>query len=502
LASNTIARTGTFSLTVNPADLDGNLQSVQLFENDVAIGNLPLSSSTTNRTDLPAGNYSYYARTVDTGGLSAQSSTVSFTVANPVVSVAAQAPTNVAIEGSTTPGVFRFVRDGGNGDLVVNYEVLATSTASAGTDYTALTGSVTIASGAKAFAIVNVLGAADNLIESNETVAVRLLSGSGYAVSDTANQATVTIQDVKPPVVTIVNGNNQTGPANAFLAEPFEVLVTDGNTNLPLANKSVTFTVQTGSGVLSSATSGAPLAESLTVQTDANGQALAYYQQGTQGGKLSQISVYAGQDPSQNITLHSTTNFLVAHWTMEKSFGAAVTDLSGSGNSAVISNDTYAFWRMGYVGRGIGIIAVLYTGQTGLLVANTNNRVLPVTGQPFSFAFWFRANQLNSGTLYALGCNESYEQSGFRLGIDTGSYFGGNALQFWTHESGGTIFMRPAIISAERWYHVAVTYNGTTAKVYLDGVLRATQNGILKSNTNDIRFGAGIGGKHNCFGSA
>src|SRR5690606_26494994 len=47
-------------------------------------------------------------------------------------------------------------------------------------------------------------------------------------------------------------------------------------------------------------------------------------------------------------------------------------------------------------------------------------------------------------------------------------------------------------ITANRWYHIAVTFNGTQATLYVDGVQRTTISGFPSPTTNtfDMRLGA------------
>jgi hypothetical protein len=97
-------------------------------------------------------------------------------------------------------GVFTVSLDGGKvaptGGIDVTYEVDATSTASSGSDYTALSGTLTIAAGAGSETItVDVWG--DNIVESDETVIVNLLTENhvGTTIHITNNTDTVTIYD-------------------------------------------------------------------------------------------------------------------------------------------------------------------------------------------------------------------------------------------------------------------------------------------------------------------
>jgi hypothetical protein len=89
--------------------------------------------------------------------------------------------------------------EAGSGGLTVNYSVSNASTATAGSDYTALSGSVVIPEG-ETSATVSVEVINDDEIEATETVIVNLLSEDAYNVGN-PSEATVNItsDDVPPP---------------------------------------------------------------------------------------------------------------------------------------------------------------------------------------------------------------------------------------------------------------------------------------------------------------
>ncbi len=120
----------------------------------------------------------------------------------PAVSARADVPTTskptvtlVAMDASASesagnPGAFTFTRTGGDSSqpLVVKYTVSGTATN--GTDYPALGGSVTIAAGAPS-AVVNIMPTDDSLVESSETVTLTLATDATYALgSSTFGTAT------------------------------------------------------------------------------------------------------------------------------------------------------------------------------------------------------------------------------------------------------------------------------------------------------------------------
>jgi len=97
------------------------------------------------------------------------------------------------------------------------------------------------------------------------------------------------------PLLTIVSGNNQTGIAGQFNAQPFVVSVTKASGAPPLANAPVIFAVESGGGKLALTNAdNLTLSDTLNLRTDANGTAQVYFQQPSASGVVSTIKVSAG----------------------------------------------------------------------------------------------------------------------------------------------------------------------------------------------------------------
>jgi hypothetical protein len=121
----------------------------------------------------------------------------------PSVTIAATTPN--ATEAGPTNGIFTVTRTGGTAaSLTVNYTVGGTATS--GSDYTALTGSVTVPVSAASATII-VAPVNDTLVEPDETVIATLSAAAAYTVGSPSN-ATVTIvsDDVNTNLPTVTIG--------------------------------------------------------------------------------------------------------------------------------------------------------------------------------------------------------------------------------------------------------------------------------------------------------
>src|SRR6185437_9486504 len=104
-----------------------------------------------------------------------------------------------------TPGYVTFSRTGGDVSSALSVTYTVGGTATSGTDYTALSGSISIPAG-QSSANVDITALPDNLVESDETVTLEIVPTSTYLLPGNANSATsvVTISD-DPATISVAN---------------------------------------------------------------------------------------------------------------------------------------------------------------------------------------------------------------------------------------------------------------------------------------------------------
>jgi hypothetical protein len=141
------------------------------------------------------------------------------------------------------------------GGITLTYTVAGTATA--GTDYTALSGSVTVAAG-ETSATIDVTPILDSVHDPNETVKVTLNAGAGYQLG--ARTATLNIADQLPNTFTEITGtDNPFAGLNAYQRPSFTDYDGDGDLDAFIAdiktqsvsfweNDGGTFTEVTGTG--------------------------------------------------------------------------------------------------------------------------------------------------------------------------------------------------------------------------------------------------------------
>jgi uncharacterized repeat protein (TIGR01451 family) len=176
-------------------------------------------------------------------------------LATPVLSVVAEPTT--ATEADSKAGIFRVTRVA-NTSTAQTFRYTLSGTAANGVDYANLTGTATIEAGQTSIEI-KVIPVDDTVFELNETVSLKLGSGTGYTVDLALANATVTIldNDVDQPTVSPVGtpGNDDlfAKPGSPFDGQNDIVFTGAGDDTVDLVTVSASPTagnnrINTGSG--------------------------------------------------------------------------------------------------------------------------------------------------------------------------------------------------------------------------------------------------------------
>ena len=206
-------------VNLNSSAFDAYLQIIN--ESTGAVVTYNDDTNGTNNSELtftPQSGVNYLVRVTSYGSGSTGAYSLSTTSTSPTnVSItASDSSAAETISGQTAnPGQFTITRTGSTSNaLTVNYTVAGTATK--GTDYSNLTGSLTIPAGSTTATLpVNVID--DSAVEGSETSVVSLSSSSAYTLGSTSS-ATVTITD--NDVAPINMGVNQTVSGSLSTTDP------------------------------------------------------------------------------------------------------------------------------------------------------------------------------------------------------------------------------------------------------------------------------------------
>jgi hypothetical protein len=158
--------------------------------------------------------------------------------------------------------------------------------------------------------------------------------------------------------------------------------------------------------------------------------------------------------------------------TVDNKTGVSASDASISNSGGTISFDsTYKAWTFG------GTTSRTDTFTSPISTSINGNAIL-------SASMWFKVDVNNAGALFSIsvsaGEGTSYQSFGVRM--DTGSTY---QLSFYFWDSDTRYSVPGNAITTNLWYHMVVTYDGASRKLYLNGENRP-QTSSLGDITQDL----------------
>ena len=187
---------------------------------------------------------------------------------------------------------------------------------------------------------------------------------------------------------------------------------------------------------------------------------------------------------------------LVGHWKLDEASGTTATDSSLNANDGTHNSGV----TVGQTGPYSGILAVDYDGSNNFTDVAYGGNWNPVENE-FSLATWVRIDAGgdthgmvvwgSNSTPYALLTNSS-NQVELRTNWGTVS---GESGEF-THNSTGTL-------TVGQWHHVAVTYDGSTTRFYIDGTEDSTSSATVTigTTTDKLQLGGDDGSVYDLTGA-
>lgn len=187
---------------------------------------------------------------------------------------------------------------------------------------------------------------------------------------------------------------------------------------------------------------------------------------------------------------------LTGYWQLDEGEGASAGEATGKASALVLSNTS---WTVGRIGPGALLFngAPASAGGSRAWVSNTNYRVLPPAGQPFSVSLWFKPGALTIGARGIVG-NET-NSTGWRVALQTP---GPGTNDFVFTSAGGSLSVTGrTLLLPGQWHQLTVTHDGAAGSIYLDSRLVGRGNGSLTSHDGPVFFGGGVGGFDSFLGS-
>ena len=376
----------------------------------------------------------------------------------------------------TANATFALTLSAASGRAVSASYATANGSATAGSDYTAASGTVSFAAGATTATVtVPVIG--DTVMELDETFLVVLSAPVNATLARTQATGTI-VNDEGMPALTVADAAVTEGNSGT-------VNLTFTATMSAASINPVSVSYATGGGTATAGTDYTAATGTLTIPGGATSGTIVVVVTGDTTSEPAETFTLTLSNPV-NATLARTaatgtinnddgTTGLVAAYSFNEGAGTTTADSSGNALTGAISGATWAAGRTGN--------ALSFDGVNDWVTVNDAN-VLDVTRVTLSA--WVRPTvntpwttvimkEVAGGLSYALYANDDASRpAGFVLisGLD--------------RVATGT-----AVVPTNAWTHLAYTYDGANMRMYVNGTLVRTvaRTGNITTSTSPLRIG-------------
>jgi len=177
-----------------------------------------------------------------------------------------------------------------------------------------------------------------------------------------------------------------------------------------------------------------------------------------------------------NFSVGQFNNGLVAHYI----FSGDASDVSGKGNNGTVNGATPTTDRFANSNK-----AFFFDGVNDWVDMTAHN--LPVSGaNPKTISIWIKNENPNEHSRHpvVIGTQPPPDQTIFALWHRPLSHAGNG----WHLEGGNENLVSGVGYNSALWRHHVITYNGTIATYYIDGVLKASEAKTLNTQTGQLRI--------------
>ena len=184
-------------------------------------------------------------------------------------------------------------------------------------------------------------------------------------------------------------------------------------------------------------------------------------------GMVDSVKIYNRALSEAEVRYHYNHGGPVAHWDMDEGSGAKINDKSGNGNDGTLVNGPT--WTQGKYGS-----ALSFDGVDDYVDAG-NQQNLQITG-PITITAWVKTSNVTSYNGIVTKYYAENGKRGFALEFNPFNPTGGGLRFIISRDGTSTSIVSTNEVSINEWEHIAATYDGSTMKLYVDGILKSNAN--------------------------
>jgi hypothetical protein len=272
---------------------------------------------------------------------------------------------------------------------------------------------------------------------------------------------------------------NQTSAANTYRVDAATSYPTDGTTWMHLA---ATYDGATIRIYVNGELDGSAPAV-FTIATNALSLGIGCQSDGTTPfqGAMDDARIYRRALSGDEIRALVVTDPLVGNWRMEENGGTVLADSSAYGNDGALSGDPA--WVPGVVGLALQLDG---GGDYALVPDDVSLDI----ADAITMAAWIRPDAV--GTQYLVKKATNGGQDGYELALSS------SGLPFvrFNQTSASNTYRVDAVTpyptDGVTWMHLAATYDGSTVRIYVDGLEEGSAAAAFTIGTNDLPLGIGV----------
>jgi hypothetical protein len=158
---------------------------------------------------------------------------------------------------------------------------------------------------------------------------------------------------------------------------------------------------------------------------------------------------------------------------------STVTDLSPNTNTGALSTSPPT------LDTTDGIESFKFDASSSQRITSTIDTSYWGTNKLHSVSFWFKADVINGKyNIFHIGNYAANQASAFWISDGSADSNGGNSLNWWFYGGDATLKTSSFSLALDTWYHIALSFDGSTKKLYVNGKHIEFSEGIPTPTAN------------------